>query len=66
MLVSENAGYKIFCEKNTVELSYIESKNHVKFYTTYDGSRDPEYKQTKLEMFLTDDELEILKKLLTK
>lgn len=64
MLVSNSAGYKIFCEKNTVELDYIENKNHLKFYTTYDGSRDPEYKQTKLEMFLTDNELEILRQIL--
>lgn len=64
MLVSNSAGYKIFCEKTTVGLDYIENKNHLKFYTTFDGSRNPEYKQTQLEMFLTDDELEALRQAL--
>ena len=63
MLVSNSAGYKVFCEVNTVDL--IENKNHVKFYTTFDGSRKPDYKQTKLEMFLTDNELEALRQSLT-
>lgn len=61
MLISDSAGYKIHCEKSLVELDYIENRHHIKLYTTFDGSRNPEYKQTKLEMFLTDEELETLR-----
>jgi hypothetical protein len=42
-----------------------ENNNHVRVYSTFDGSRDPEYKQTKIEMFLTDIELASLRQALT-
>jgi hypothetical protein len=63
MLITNNAGYKIFCEVNKIHIG--ENNNYVRVYTTFEGSRDPEYKQTKIEMFLTDDELSILKTALT-
>ena len=55
MLISNNGGYKVFCEVSKIHVG--ENNNHVRLFTTFDGSRDPEYKQTKIEMFLTDEEL---------
>jgi len=63
MLITENGGYKVFCEVNKIHVG--ENNNHVRVYTTFDGSRDPEYKQTKIEMFLTDEELVSLRSALT-
>ena len=63
MLITDNGGYKIYCEVNKIHVG--ENNNHVRVYTTFDGSRDPEYKQTKIEMFLTDGELSALRNALT-
>jgi hypothetical protein len=63
MLIFNNGGYKVFCKVNKLHLG--ENNNHVRIYTTYDGSRDPEYKQTKFEAFLTDEELSTLRNALT-
>ena len=63
MLITDNGGYKVFCEVNKIHVG--ENNNHVRMYTTFDGSRDPEYKQTKIEMFLTDNELSALRTALT-
>jgi hypothetical protein len=52
MLVSENAGYKLFCE--TRKLDIPEGSNYVHIYTVYDWARDPSSKQNKLELILTD------------
>ena len=60
MLISDNGGYKVFCELRKIHVG--ENNNFIRFYTTFDGSKDPEYKQTKLELFLTDEELETLRK----
>ena len=56
MLVSENAGYKLFCE--TRKLDIPQGSNYVHIYTVYDWARDPSSKQNKLELILTDAELE--------
>jgi hypothetical protein len=56
MLITDNSGYKVFCEVDKIHVG--ENNNHVRVYTTFDGSRDPEYKQIKFEAFLTDSELE--------
>ena len=56
MLVSENAGYKLFCE--TRKLDIPQCSNYVHIYTVYDWARDPSAKQNKLELILTDAELE--------
>jgi hypothetical protein len=63
MLITDNGGHKVFCEVNKIHIG--ENNNHVRVYTTFDGSRDPEYKQTKFEAFLTDEELNALKSALT-
>ena len=63
MLIADNGGHKVFCEVNKIHVG--ENNNHVRVYTTFDGSRDPEYKQTKIEMFLTDSELSVLRTALT-
>jgi hypothetical protein len=60
MLISDNGGYKVFCELRKIHVG--ENNNFIRLYTTFDGSKDPEYKQTKLEMFLTDEELATLRK----
>ena len=63
MLITENGGHKVFCEVNKIHVGL--NNNHVRVYTTFDGSRDPEYKQTKFEAFLTDEELASLRNSLT-
>jgi hypothetical protein len=63
MLITDNGGYKVFCEVSKIHVG--ENNNHVRVYSTFDGSRDPEYKQTKIEMFLTDNELSALRTALT-
>jgi hypothetical protein len=63
MLITDNGGYKVFCEVSKIHVG--ENNNHVRVYSTFDGSRDPEYKQTKIEMFLTDIELASLRQALT-
>jgi hypothetical protein len=63
MLITDNGGYKVFCEVNKIHVGL--NNNYVRVYTTFDGSRDPEYKQTKFEAFLTDEELSALRNSLT-
>jgi len=63
MLISDNGGHKTFCEVKKIHVG--ENNNHVRIYTTFEGSREPEYKQTKLETFLTDEELAALRQALT-
>jgi hypothetical protein len=63
MLITDNGGHKVFCEVSKIHVG--ENNNHVRVYTTFDGSRDPEYKQTKFEAFLTDAELASLRTALT-
>ena len=63
MLIFDNGGYKVFCEVDKIHAG--ENNNHVRIYSTFDGSRDPEYKQTKFEAFLTDSELISLRNALT-
>ena len=63
MLIFDNGGYKVFCEVSKIHAG--ENNNHVLIYSTFDGSRDPEYKQTKFEAFLTDEELASLRNSLT-
>ena len=63
MLISDNGGHKTYCEVKKIHVG--ENNNHVRVYTTFDGSREPDYKQTKLEAFLTDEELATLRQALT-
>jgi hypothetical protein len=59
MLVADNGGHKIYCETSKIHVG--ENNNHVRIFTTFDGSREPDYKQTKFEAFLTDEELAVLR-----
>lgn len=63
MLINDNGGHKVFCETKKIHVGT--NNNHVRIFTTYDGSREPEYRQTKFETFLTDEELEKFRQALT-
>lgn len=63
MLINDNGGHKVFCETKKIHVGT--NNNHVRIYTTFDGSREPEYRQTKFETFLTDEELEKFRQALT-
>ena len=63
MLVSNHAGYKLYCEVRKLDIQ--PQDNHVRIYTTYDWSKNPEAEQNKLELFLSDKELETLRQALT-
>ena len=63
MLISENAGYKLYCEVRKLDVH--PQDNHVRIYTTYDWAKNPEAEQNKLELFLSDKELETLRQSLT-
>ena len=63
MLVSENAGYKLYCEVRKLDVH--PQDNHVRIYTTYDWAKNPDAEQNKLELFLNDKELETLRQSLT-
>ena len=62
MLVSDNAGYKLYCEVRKLDVH--PNDNHVRIYTTYAWSKHPEAEQNKLELFLNDGELETLRQAL--
>ncbi len=63
MLVSENAGYKLYCEVRKLDIQ--PQDNHVRIYTTYDWAKNPEAEQNKLELFLNDMELAKLRQALS-
>jgi hypothetical protein len=62
MLISDNAGYKIFCDVRKTPIK--PNDNYVRIYTKYDFAREPNAEQTKIELFLNDAELEALRKAL--
>jgi|APGre2960657373_1045057.scaffolds.fasta_scaffold07765_4 hypothetical protein len=62
MLVSNNAGYKLYCEVRKLDVH--PQDNHVRIFTTYDWSKNPEAEQNKIELFLSDIELDALRKAL--
>ena len=62
MLVSDNAGYKLFCEVRKLDIH--PKDNHVRIFTTYDWAKNPEAEQNKIELFLSDEELATLRKAL--
>jgi hypothetical protein len=59
MLVSNNAGYKVFCETKIIDV--LSEHYHVRMYSMYEHSNDPEYQQTKIDMVLSATELEQLR-----
>ena len=62
MLVSNNAGYKLYCEVRKLDVH--PQDNHVRIFTTYDWSKNPEAEQNKIELFLSDIELDALRQAL--
>ena len=48
MLVSNNAGYKLYCEVRKLDVH--PQDNHVRIYTTYDWSKNPEAEQKDTKM----------------
>ena len=65
MLVSNNGGYKMFCETKLVKLSNDDMYS-VHLYTEYEHAKDPSSKQTKLLLNLTQKEYDSLVSALTK
>jgi hypothetical protein len=63
MLVSNSAGYKVFCE--TKHIDVLPGHYHVRVYSTYEHSKDPEYQQSKFDMVLSATELEQFRQALT-
>ena len=63
MLVSNSAGYKVFCETKPVDV--LPGNYHVRIYSTYEHSKDPEYQQSKFDMVLSATELEQFRQSLT-
>ena len=63
MLVSNSAGYKVFCETNPIDA--LPGHYHVRMYSTYDQSKDPDYQQSKFDMVLSATELEQFRQALT-
>jgi len=59
MLVSNSAGYKIFCETKHIDAQ--PGQYHVRIYSTYEHSKDPDYQQIKLDLVLSAMELEYLR-----
>jgi hypothetical protein len=62
MLVSNNAGYKLYCEVRKLDIH--PKDNYVRIFTTYDWSKNPDAEQNKIELFLSDMELDALRKAL--
>ena len=63
MLISDTAGYKVFCETKPIDA--VPGSHHVRVYTTYEHASDPDYQQNKLDIILSSLELEYLKLALT-
>lgn len=63
MLVSNSAGYKVFCETKHVDV--LPGHYHVRIYSTYDQSKEPDYQQTKFDMVLSSADLEQFRQSLT-
>ena len=63
MLVSNSAGYKVFCETKHVDV--LPGHYHIRIYTTFDQSKDPDYQQSKFDMVLSQTELEQFRQALT-
>lgn len=63
MLISDTAGYKLYCE--TRKLDVPSNSAYVRIYTTYDWAKDPLATQNKLELVLSLDEVEKLRQSLS-
>lgn len=61
-LLSENGGYRVYVELNDFVRS--NGSTELKFISTYDSSKNPEYEQTKFAIILTPEQRRILKDIL--
>ena len=63
MLISDNAGYQLFCE--TRPLATLADTFHVRIFTTYAWAKNPDAEQNKMELILSSKDLENLRQALT-
>ena len=63
MLISDNAGYKLYCETRPLDIS--SDTFHVRIFTTYAWAKNPDAEQNKIELILSLQELESLRLALT-
>lgn len=63
MLISDNAGYKLYCETRPLEV--VSGTLHVRIFTTYDWAKNPDAEQNKMELILSLEELANLRQALT-
>jgi len=59
MLINDTGGYKLYCETRKLDIPV--EHYHVRVYTTYDWAKDPEAEQNKMELILSQAELEKLR-----
>jgi len=63
MLISDTAGYKLYCETRPLEA--LADSFHVRIFTTYAWAKNPDAEQNKLELILSAKDLENLRQSLT-
>jgi hypothetical protein len=63
MLINSNAGYKLYCETRKLEVP--SDSFHVRIFTTYDWAKNPDAEQNKMELILSEQELENLRQSLS-
>jgi len=63
MLISDNAGYKLYCETRPLEIS--SDTFHVRIFTTYEWAKNPTAEQNKMELIMSSAELANLRQSLT-
>jgi len=59
MLVSNSAGYKVFCETKPIDA--LPGHYHVRVYSTYENAKEPDEQQTRFDIVLSATELEYLR-----
>ena len=63
MLISNSAGYKVFCEINLVEV--LPDHYHVRVYSTDEHAKEPGKQQPKFDMIMSLADLEQFRQSLT-
>ena len=63
VLITEAQGYNLFCDITPVDFPPGVYRIHI--YTRFAWAKDPEAIQTKMELFLDENEIEALKLALT-
>lgn len=60
-IISQAGGVNTYVTAQPLSNSQHQGWTHVRIFTTADFSRDPDYEQTKVELFLTPGEFANLK-----